>query len=268
MAAEIQPQPLIDHLVVLVSHATLLKLPDQLQDSFVVAPGGTHTGGATLNKLILFQDGFYVELIAFAETVDPEKRKNHRWGRLEENQIIDFAYSLTDERDFKAVQQRVEQAGTPIRYSDPIAGGRTTDDGTVLKWAVAEALDESRHELHPGKLPFWCLDRTPRKLRVPFQSDPEKTQHPSGASGISSLSITVDSRELGALSQVYDAIHDSHGSTNTWHFGIPSGDATAKHALSLSGKDRASGVTIVLRGNNSSPAKVEIVPGVIFELES
>ncbi|KAG8413406.1 hypothetical protein J3458_022478 [Metarhizium acridum] len=265
MSSETGSPPLLDHLVVLVSHATLLQLPSRLQHLLVIAPGGTHADGATTNKLILFEDGFYIELIAFLDGVDPELRNKHRWGREKENTVIDWAYTLGHEQQFEAVRERVRRAGAPILYTHPVPGGRTREDGVVLKWAVAVAQHDEDGAVQPGKLPFWCLDRTPRNLRVPYDESPLQTRHPCGARGISTIRVKVPAAELKALGQVYDAIHDAEQSAYSWTFDVPSPTSTATHSVSLVGSDEFA-IDIALWGSPGSPRTIELLPGVNFEI--
>lgn len=267
MSNQTASAPILDHLVVLVSHATLLKLPDQLKDVLVIAPGGTHADGATANKLILFEDGFYIELIAFVEGKDPNLRKKHRWGQQKENTIIDWAYTLPDERDFEAVRERVGQTGTGITYAEPTSGGRTREDGTELKWAVAISRDELNNALTPGYLPFWCLDRTSRSLRVPYENNPQHTRHPSGVRGVSTISVTVPTKEVKNLGQAYNAVHNASNSTDGWHFSVPSGTTKAKHTIALSGSNEEASISLTFLGSPTSPPTLELLPGLILNIE-
>ncbi|PNY29783.1 Uncharacterized protein TCAP_00304 [Tolypocladium capitatum] len=271
MSSQDDSRPCLDHVVILVSHETLVGLPDRLRESFTVAPGGTHADGLTCNSLILFEDGVYIELIAFFDDIDADRRSKHRWGRLKEGTVVDWAYTLRHESDFAAVRQRVDDAQAGLTYSDAVSGGRTKPDGTVLKWAVAVARDAQGNASRPGSLPFWCLDRTNRQLRVPYEQDDGQTQHPCGARGVSSLALAVPEQEATALGRVYDAIHgrsSTAGSGHGWRFGVPSGSAAGKHAIWVSGGDGASGITLVLRGSGHSPAAVALLPGLALQIES
>ena len=241
-------KPLLDHIVILVAPTTLRQLQHALKDSLLVAPGGTHADGLTENRLILLPDGVYIELIAFVDGVDPDSRKRHRWGQLPENTIIDWALTLPHESDFAAVRARVDAADTPYAYSDPVPGGRVTDDKTVLKWAVATAVDGTGGPLRPGLLPFWCLDRTPRRLRVPYEGS-DYTKHPSGVTGVAKVQVA----EGGDLAGVYQAIL---GDGDKWHVDVPSG--TGGHVV-LGGKEMA----IALKGKGG---RIHIVPGVVLEV--
>jgi hypothetical protein len=268
MATASEVQPLLDHIVLLVSHATLLELPDRLQGTFTVAPGGAHDNGIGGNKLILFEDGVYIELIAFWDDADPEKRKQHRWGQLEEGKIVDWACSLAKSSDFEVVQQRVSRACAGATYSDPVPGGRTRPDGVVLKWTTAFGKYDGGKPTFPGQVPFWCLDVTPRHLRVPYQ-DSSETSHPSGATGVSRVSISVPESELDMFSKVYSAIYNVDASDDhTWHFAVPSGEVQGSQAISLSvAKERAEIRLTVLGGRRDGPSSVELVPGVVVDFE-
>ena len=253
----VQP-PILDHFVILVSHKDLLGISNHIEGQFTLAPGGNHADGLTTNKLILLADGSYLEFIAFFDDVDPEKRRNHRWGNEKEGTIIDWAFTLPSESDFGAVQQRFETADTGASYTDPIPGGRTKPDGTILKWAVCTPKDGQGDAAAPGSMPFWCLDRTPRARRVPYQVEPDLTQHPNGVQGVSSVSLQVPG-EASKLKAVYDAIFGG-----AWNYEVPSGSTAGKHAISLS--DGEGAIKLVFNGSKSG--QVELLPGLFFEIES
>lgn len=261
--------PSLDHIVILIPHDSLLSLSDRLQDHFVIAPGGTHADGLTSNKLILLPDGVYIEFIAFAKDASPEQRRKHRWGNLKENTIIDWALTLPSESDFTAVQQRVLDSNAGLSYQDPIPGGRKREDGVVLEWAVSAPRDAHGNAISPGHLPFWCLDRTPRHLRVPYEEQFDLTQHPSGVRGISSVSVSVPGAQLSDLSTVYDAIYTPEGSRGlepgTWHYEVPSGSEDGRHTISVSANDVEAEVTLTFHGER--PGQVELLPGLTIAIE-
>ncbi|OIW32914.1 hypothetical protein CONLIGDRAFT_695182 [Coniochaeta ligniaria NRRL 30616] len=215
--------PVLDHIVILVSSHFLANIPSWLTDSLTILPGGTHADGLTENKLIVLEDGVYFELIAFVEGVDPDKRRSHRWGQSTEGQIIDWACTLLQEgsdanpeEQFTAVQDRIRSAQTGFNYTDPVPGGRITPDGTLLKWAISTAhVDKTGPsvdlQLAGGELPFWCIDRTPRHVRVPH-TNPDNVKHPSGAVGVATVSVFVKgSDKVSHLRHVYDAIANKSG---------------------------------------------------------
>ncbi|KAE8312367.1 glyoxalase-like domain-containing protein [Aspergillus transmontanensis] len=262
-------RPNLDHIVILIPHDSLLTLSDRLQDYFVIAPGGTHADGLTSNKLILLPDGVYLEFIAFAKDADPEQRRKHRWGNLKENTIIDWALTLPSESDFAAVQKRVLNSNAGFSYQDPIAGGRKREDGVNLEWAVSAARDAHGNAIIPGHLPFWCLDRTPRHLRVPYQEQSDLTRHPNGVLGISSLSVSVPEAQLSGFSTVYDAIYTSEGSAGleprNWHYEVPSELGAGRHTISLSANEVEAAIRLTFHGER--PGQVELLPGLIVTVE-
>ncbi|KAF4998314.1 hypothetical protein FDECE_11831 [Fusarium decemcellulare] len=269
-------KPILDHIVILVSYQTLQELPKRLEGALTVIDGGTHADGRTLNKLILFSDGVYIELIAFQDGLDPEKRKTHRWGELEEDTIIDWAHTLPDEKDFSVIQQRVKDATSGATYRDPVAGGRIRPDGVELKWSVASAQDASGNPLPPGTAPFWCLDRTPRHLRVPYRGESSAasyTKHPSGAIGVSRVAVSVPESDLGVIAGVYDGIHGPAAETSpgnkAWSYVVHSGSTQGKHQLSLSpSQDQKRHIHITFVGDKDSPQSIDVLPGVTFGFDS
>lgn len=253
--------PVLDHIVLLVPDRKLKSLPGWLTDAFTVLDGGAHAGGQTENKLIVFENGVYIEIIAFVEGLDPEKRKAHRWGARPEGQIIDWALSLLEpvkaqgaasgpEEEFRKVQDRVHAAHAGIIYNDPVAGGRTRPDGTVLKWATASPAfsdggSSEDNSFKGGELPFWCLDRTPRHLRVPHE-DKANVSHPSGALGPAGVAVFVkDKGLLQRLRRVYDAIQDEPSKQldgngrdqYQWDLAVPVDVVGKKSHLTLSSLD-------------------------------
>lgn len=252
---------MLDHIVILVSHQALLTLHSTLH-SLTITTGGRHADGLTWNRLILFEDGVYIELIAFYDDIPPERRQAHRWGALPEGTIIDWACSLRNSSDFSVIRQRVADADAGFSYTQPAPGGRTKPDGTVLKWAIGAPLDKDGEGTHPGVLPFWCLDETPRRLRVPYEESPEATTHQSGAKGVSRLVITVPDGYGENLGKVYSAFL---GGGPEWHFDVPSG-AHARQTISLETGD-AVGVKLALAGTQPSPSFIEILPGLVVKID-
>lgn len=195
---------ILDHIVILVPYSTLLDPPTWLTDAFTISPGGRHADGVTENRLVLFSDGVYLELIAFIPGKEAE-RKQHRWGNKREGTIIDWAITLRTEAELDTVRYRSKNHGAGFHFVQPFEGGRTRPDGVELKWvistwSIAEPDDEDdpsgNHGTNPGEfmggeLPFWCIDRTPRDLRVPYKTAPEATNHPSGALGVAGLTVTI-----------------------------------------------------------------------------
>ncbi|KAF5248684.1 hypothetical protein FANTH_5754 [Fusarium anthophilum] len=228
-------RPILDHIVILVSYQTLQELPKRLGSALTVIDGGAHADGRTVNKLIEFSDGVYIELIAFQDGLDPEKRKTHRWGELEENTLVDWAYTLPDEKNFGVIQQRVKEANSEIFL--PLA---------------------SRWRSH---------------LRVPYKedngSDASYTKHPSGAIGISGVSISVSKEERDVIAAVYDGIHGSTTGKGTWPFVVHSGSTKGKQEITLEvSQDQESYIHLTLLGDKGSPESIEILPGVKFSFES
>lgn len=242
--------PILDHIVILVPHNTLLNLPSWLDEAFTILNGGQHADGVTENKLILFQDGVYIELIAFVPGKEHE-RQAHKWGHRRQGQIIDWANTLlANENDLGIIRSRVESARAGIKYSDPENGGRVRPDGKELKWVTSAPIiydDDDSRKLKTfvgGEAPFWCLDRTPREYRVPYQVE-DNVKHPCGALGVAGLTLAVrDSHLLQKLKDFYDALqgHEGQQAENTgpgyskayvWSLEVPKAGSHNKGALTL-----------------------------------
>lgn len=244
----------LDHIVILVSHEVLDDLPAWLTESFTILEGGRHSDGITENKLILFQDGVYIELIAFLQEIPTEKRASARWGLRSEGEVVDFALTLLPSRAdgveasspedifHDAIQARMRQAQADFDYLDPVAGGRMTPDGTELRWAISVpswthppvlGKNKTTPYGHPrdgvveGELPFWCLDRTLWDLRVPFQARRDATEHTCGAAGVRAIElyVDVDDDRAGKLQAVYESFLGEGiaviGSKTCWKLDVP-----------------------------------------------
>lgn len=146
----------IDHIVILVRDLARASA-DYEAAGFTVTPGGEHTGGATHNALISFEDGAYFELIAFRE---PERPQGHRWWpRVARGEgFVDYAL-LSD--GLAGDADGVRERGLPLL--DPADGGRLRPDGQRIAW---RSMMLGRGIGHPA-LPFAIEDVTPRELRVP-----------------------------------------------------------------------------------------------------
>src|SRR5271154_5029213 len=148
----------LDHIIILVPYQDLLTPPAWLTKHFPLTPGGRHADGKTANKLILFSDGSYIELIAFIDD-DPRRRAGHWWGDKKPG-IIDFAFTTDgDARGYHDVlTERLAGLEGGMGYAHPVAGGRARPDGVKVEWEVMFPRGAGR-----GELPFFCHDVTPRE---------------------------------------------------------------------------------------------------------
>jgi hypothetical protein len=268
-----EPTPILDHFVILVSHRTLRELPERLKESFEVSTGGDHADGLTSNHLIILRDGVYIELIAFKDGIDPERRKSHKWGQLEENTIVDWAYTQVTERDFAQIQERVGAAGSGYFYENLVHGGRVQPDGTRVEWGTSAAYAVGREPIPTGTLPFWCIDKIDRQNRVPSTDSP-KAIHPSDAQGISSVSVRIPTGQtLHAVSTTYDAIHRGDSpAPRTWLYETPNHDTTGANTVAIeAAPELAPGsqpqVAFKLVPGPRSPSSVEVLAGLVLEFD-
>jgi hypothetical protein len=167
----------IDHLVIAVNDLDQATA-DYRQLGFTVVPGGQHPVGSH-NALIAFEDGSYLELIAFyREALD------HRWWEpLQKGErLVDYCMQ-TD--DLAGDTRKLRECGVAI--NDPVPWSRIRPDGYELEWILSLATGS-----HRGVAPFLIQDATPREERIPRQ-----TEHANGATGIGTLSVVV-----GELSKV------------------------------------------------------------------
>ncbi len=174
----------IDHLVIVVNNL------DQAADDyrrlgFKVVPGGKHPAGSH-NALIAFDDGSYLEIIAFYR-----EAPDHRWwDPLKKGErLVDYCMQ-TD--DLAGDTRRLRECGVSI--NDPVPWSRIRPDGYELEWMLSLAIGS-----HRGVAPFLIQDVTPREERIPRESS-----HENGAAGIGTLTVAVG--ELSKIDHWYQTI--------------------------------------------------------------
>jgi hypothetical protein len=204
--------PQLDHIVILVPHSTLLSPPPWINSNFTLSPGGRHGDSKTENKLIVFRDGSYLELIAFIDD-SPAHRSGHFWDRP--FGIIDYAFTTTaDDFDeqYAGIVERLEGNDLGVSFVDPKSGSRLREDGERISWKVTFPSNIPR-----GQVPFWVHDVTPRSDRVP--SSPSATTHPCGAVGISRLTTMVPPSQAPAFASIYTSIINAPSDKLPFHAG-------------------------------------------------
>jgi Glyoxalase-like domain len=169
----------IDHIVMLVSDLEAA-IESYTTLGFTVVPGGKHPVG-THNALIGFEDGAYIELIAFWEDA-PE----HRWFPYlsKGGGLVDYCMR-TDDLDGDVAVLRA----SGIAMSDRMPSSRARPDGYEVKWVLSLAVETQ------GVTPFMIEDITPRSERVPAQ-----THHANGVVGIDALTLVV--QDLGLVERL------------------------------------------------------------------
>lgn len=118
----------------------------------------------------VFQDGTYVELIAFTHpasyyppsTPIRAKRDAHAWASKPPG-WIDYAFLGNSSASIsEIINHRAEAEGSGVSYVPEVQGGRERPDGKILEWLIAApSVDHGR-----GVAPFYCGDITPREWRV------------------------------------------------------------------------------------------------------
>ncbi|UKZ91112.1 uncharacterized protein TrAFT101_006108 [Trichoderma asperellum] len=227
MASQSTPESVFDHVILLIPHSQLISLPQWLSDAFTILEGGVHEGGMTENKIVVFKDGVYLELIAFVDGLNPQHRAMHPWGRQPDGHIIHWAHTIlsheeeegsnNSEEKFRAVQARIQDSQVGIKYLDPEPGFRTMADGSKRIWANAiPNFDNYKGPIYVNQQPFWTFDRTPRSLRAPIT--PGNASHPSGAVGVAGISLFIKDEEvLTNMVPFYNAIFNKPGVNESPH---------------------------------------------------
>jgi catechol 2,3-dioxygenase-like lactoylglutathione lyase family enzyme len=179
----------IDHIVIVVKDLDKAA-QDYRELGFTVVPGGQHPVGSH-NVLISFQDGSYVEIIAFYR----EAHDHRWWNPLQKGErFVDFCFQ-TD--DLRGDTKKLQDAGVAI--NNPVPWSRKRPDGYELKWLLSLATGD-----HRGVAPFLIEDVTPRSERIP-----QELKHDNGIIGIEKVTVAV-----GAISPIdkwYGALLDAKG---------------------------------------------------------
>jgi catechol 2,3-dioxygenase-like lactoylglutathione lyase family enzyme len=179
----------IDHLVIVVKDLAQAAR-DYQELGFTVVPGGEHPVGSH-NMLISFQDGSYIELIAFyRDAID------HRWwDPLQKGErFVDFCLQTDDLRGDTA---KLQAAGVAI--NNPVPWSRKRPDGYELKWLLSLATGS-----HRGVAPFLIEDVTPRTERIP-----QEFNQRNSIVGIEKITVAVG--ELAQIDKWYGALLGANG---------------------------------------------------------
>ena len=200
----------LDHVVLLIPYDTLKNPPSWITDNFTLSPGGKHGDNKTENRLVLFSDGTYLELISFIDD-DPEKRKGHWWDKP--FGVVDFSLTSADKLDYEGLVDRLDKSGTGVSFAQPKQGGRVTN-GNEIKWEVTFPTSVPR-----GHVPFFCEDVTDRSLRVPI--DKENTSHPCKALGMAGITAAIQKDKLENLSLATAAILDEQEENGRYRLAAP-----------------------------------------------
>lgn len=162
----------IDHVVIAVED--LDEAMRSFSDlGFNVIEGGEHSFRKSRNLLITFQDGSYIEIIAFLED---GPRDDPWWQLLQQGEgWVDWC--LYAESIDPILARDIPGA------KGPVDGGRITPDGDQIQWrTVRIPVRES------VKLPFVIEDITARDLRIP---EGNASIHPNGVTGIQRVTTLV-----------------------------------------------------------------------------
>ena len=171
----------LDHVVILVPELDVA-IDTYTRLGFTVVRGGRHAVG-THNALIGFQDGSYIELIAFWEDAP-----SHRWHRFRglSGGLVDFCMRTTD---LAGDADTLRQAG--IAMSEKQAMDRVRPDGYRVQWSLTLATETQ------GITPFLIEDVTPREERVP-----REVEHANRVTGISTVTIAVSDLDMARRAAV------------------------------------------------------------------
>jgi hypothetical protein len=175
----------LDHFVLVVLDLETA-VAEHRQRGFTVTPGGEHAGGLTHNALVGFQDGTYLELLAFHDLAAVGQ---HSWAPVAQRGggWADFALVSND------LRQDVAALGDLVARP-PEDGGRTRPDGLGIAWRVARL---------QKPLPFLIEDLTARELRVPGGG---AAKHANGITGVAG--IVVGATDPARLTERYATLRE------------------------------------------------------------
>jgi catechol 2,3-dioxygenase-like lactoylglutathione lyase family enzyme len=169
----------LDHVVIAVGDLEQA-IADYRSLGFTVTPGGRHPGRTSHNALIVFEDGAYIELIAWTAPNDAE-----RWNVVHRGYGDGFMDFALIPGNVPRATAEAQARGLPLE--GPIDGGRIRPDGVELQWQTARQ--------PTFDLPFFCGDVTPRALRVP---EGDVRRHANGARGVATLVVAVSDLAVSA----------------------------------------------------------------------
>jgi len=171
----------LDHVVLVVLDLGAA-VADHRRRGFTVTPGGEHAGGLSHNALVGFQDGSYLELLAFHDLAAAVGK--HSWAPVAERGGGWADFALLSDDLLRDVATLGDLLARP-----PEDGGRTRPDGLAIAWRVAR--------LH-NPLPFLIQDLTARELRAPGG---DAAKHANGTPGIAK--VVLGTREPALVTQRY-----------------------------------------------------------------
>lgn len=174
----------IDHIVIAVTDLEAA-VRDYDALGFTVLQGGAHPRGSR-NALVAFEDGAYLEIIAFGRPVP-----GFRWWEVLSaagSGLVDYAL-LPDDLDKRLAAVRDHG----IAIDGPIDGERLQPDGSRIAWRSARPPEPD--------IPFLCEDVTARALRVP---EGAARRHRNGVTGVAGVTVAV--RDLGVSTARYRAM--------------------------------------------------------------
>ena len=159
-----------DHFVIAV-HDLAETAADYRALGFKVIDGGEHADGKSRNALIAFQDGAYLELIAFTESLAGTK---HRWAEALERGEGLVTYALRVD-DLTGAIARLQERG--FAFSGPVDGGRLRPDGQRVAWRTGRAarMPERRSRSSSRMLPitrFACRTAMTRCIQTASRASP------------------------------------------------------------------------------------------------
>lgn len=194
----------LDHVVIAV-HDLATAMADYTALGFQVLAGGAHPGRESHNALVVFDDGAYLELIAWRA---PNHEPWYQTLQAHGEGLVDHALLPTHGADVAALAEAARARG--LATLGPLTpGGRLRPDGQQVAW---QSLRQTTRAL-----PFVCADVTPRALRVP---EGAVRRQANGVTGIAAVLLAV--ADLAQARQDLQALLGT-----ALQHGLPDGPASA-----------------------------------------
>lgn len=203
---------IFDHVILLLSNGDFEHPPPWLSDNFTILEGGTHATQSSRNKLIVFEDGTYIELFNWIS----EPKEFLAWKDKKPG-LIDFALTsqppVTAEELHAGITTRLgdddqDRIGLSVKYSTLKTGSRLRKDIVEVKCQSSRPISTSdafTSDINRTDFPFFCHDITNRNVRIPFD-DESKTTHPCGAVGISTIAMLFPKERLDHYATLYEKV--------------------------------------------------------------
>ncbi|MED4780513.1 VOC family protein [Brevibacillus choshinensis] len=217
----------LDHIVHFLYRTPMEATEQFRQKGYHAVAGGRHTMWGTWNSLSYFGLS-YVEFLAVEQTELAKQSENPLIRQLVEEQSSGEGLGQIALRTQEMDQWATELREKGLHVTGPVAGSRTREDGTVIRWRMLFLEDPSG-----GRMPPFLIEWQ--------ESDDERVKdltyrgmiadHPNGADGIQAVGYAVAELEEAAKQwerwfgwESSDLFIDEQMGARCRSFKVPGGD--------------------------------------------